>query len=135
MLHVNRPAGVAFIYRKGPAAEFHEQIAACYSSPVSYGAAKIHCNSCLVVNKHFAFKKPGVADVFIKGYMHPDRIARVDNSFELCPLDPGEHRCFPPFFLNLSGFLQHPGHEQGSSLKNSLAEQNAWHYRITGIMA
>ena len=107
----------------------------CPSIRIGYGTAEIHFHSRLAANKYLAFKKPGVADVFIKANMHPDRIAGFHFSFELRRLYSGQYRSFPPAPLGVSGFLQQFGHEQGTSLKNSFAEKNSGHYGIIRIMA
>lgn len=113
----------------------HTSYDVCYSDHISNGAAKIDFNCCLVVNKYLASEKPGVTEFFIKCYMHPDRITRLDLSFELCSLYPCKHGFPSSIFTVISRFLHHPGHEKGSCLKHSFTEQNSWHYRITWIMA
>lgn len=108
---------------------------ACDSESISDGAAKMNFHRRLVVDKHLALEKPGVAYVFIKGYMHPDRIAGLNLSFEFCPFDPGKDRGFGGSLTAVSGFFKHLGHEQGPGLKNSFTKQDTRHYGVTGIMA
>ena len=98
-------------------------------------AAESYFNSCLAVNNNLALKKPGIAYVFIKGDMHPDRIAGFHLSFEFCFLYPGQDGGLPPACLDMPGFLQHLGHEQGPGLKNRFTKQNSGHYGIPRIMA
>jgi len=64
----------------------------CRNLSVSNGAAKVHLDRRLVINKNLSLEKPGVANIFLKEYMHPDGIPRLDLPFELRAPDPGKYR-------------------------------------------
>jgi len=97
-----------------------------------HGAGKINLNGNLFFDAQDSFQEPGTGNFFLQIYLHLDDAAWAYRTFEAGPANAGEY-WNGVFCLRL--ILQHPGNQQGSGLKQGLAEDHPWQDGVFRVMA